>query len=705
MNRGGAFFALLLAAALLAAALPAAAQTVSGSAFHDRNANGVRDAGEEAIAGVPVRVAGQRDAGGAFDQSAATTASGGFSFSPGNGCYVVDLEDPAGWRRTFARTDEFAQGTAGYNRPAGVRRVGAGMALLETLLAGNLRYTSMGDSIGWNWNSCFDTSTFWYSRQVRDRLKCVAPSATVALDEAAVKGEHTDDLLVDEADLNNVFRVIDAQSKFVTISIIGNDLLNAEPPDNPTQQQVNAAVAEIIDSRQNLQEILSSLVAGIPGATIELNTLYDNLADTCATENSTAFHREWVPLVNRVLREVAWGQARRVTNAEVSLEFAHEDLQNGCTGFQGQICHFLGDDIHPTATGYAIIREKVWESIGGANLGPKDGNAATSLAGLDHGYLQRVLRLYPTAWEARGGAQATDPAAAFSEADGGAGASVRLGTGSEEFRLSGFPGWYDEVVPVKVVAGVRYRTTGNVTDDLYRIEASVNDQFRPPAGHPYSATSWIFFTPLVGGGGPNAPAEGPDYSNAKLLVRSNVASYREVSATLMKNPLPAPSGKGYDWPALTTSELGTTTLRVASAPQAGTPGDDYRVVVDAAWLDVYGTVKPRPDEVAGVAVTRLPDGGLEVAFDQLAGAELYNLYFGDAALLAAQGRYDHGSRARCQVATAAAGPGRLKTTVPAAEVPAIFSYIVVTGRADGVESPAGFASSGAERDRSQNGCP
>jgi len=104
-------------------------------------------------------------------------------------------------------------------------------------------------------------------------------------------------------------------------------------------------------------------------------------------------------------------------------------------------------------------------------------------------------------------------------------------------------------------------------------------------------------------------------------------------------------------------------------------------------------------------VTRLPDGGLEIAFDQLAGSELYNVYFGDAVLLNAQGRYDHGSRARCNVATAAAGPGRLKTTVPAAEVPAIASTIVVTGRVDGVESPAGYASNGAERDRSQNGCP
>jgi hypothetical protein len=258
---------------------------------------------------------------------------------------------------------------------------------------------------------------------------------------------------------------------------------------------------------------------------------------------------------------------------------------------------------------------------------------------------------------------------------------------------------------VKVVAGVRYRTTGSVTDDLYRIEASVNDQFRPPAGHPYSATSWIFYTPLVGGGGPNAPSEAPDYPNVKLLVRPNVASYREASATLMKNPVLSPSGRGYDWPAVTLPELGTATVRVAAAPQAGTAGDDYRVVLDAAWLDVYGTVKPRPGEIDNVTVARLADGGLEIAFDQLAGSERYNVYFGDAALLAAQGRYDHGARARCNVSTAPAGTGRLKTTVPAAEVPALASYIVVTGRVDGVESPAGYTSSGTERDRSQNGCP
>lgn len=690
---------------LLASAVPAAAQVVSGSAFHDRNANGLREPGEEALSGVVVRVAGQRDAGGAFDQSAATAADGSFLFSPGNGCYLVDLDDPPGWRRTIGRTDEIVEGTPGYARPAGVRRVAGGMPLLETLLGGSLRYTSMGDSIGWNWNSCFDTSSFWYSQQVRDRLRCVAPSASVSLDQAAIKGEHTDHLLIDDADLNNVFRVIDAQSRLVTISIIGNDLLNAEPGANPTPAEINSAVAEILDSRRNLQEILSSLVAGIPGATIELNTLYDNLADRCTTSNSDPFHREWVPLVDHLLRELAWGQARRVTNAEVFLEFAHEDLLNGCTGFTGQICHFLGDDIHPTGNGYAIIREKVWESLGGANLGPKDGNGATSLTGLDHGYLQRVLRLHPSHWEVRGGAEAIDPTAAFTEDDGGAGASVRLGIGSEEFRLSGFPGWYDEVTPVKVIAGVRYRTTGTVTDDFYRIEASPNDQFAPPPGHDYSATEWIYSTPIVGGGGPNAPAEAPDYPDVKLLVRPNVANPREASSTLMKNPLPSPSGRGYDWPPLTREELGTSTVRVVAAPQAGTPGDDYRVVVDAAWLDVYGTVKPRPAEVTGVIAERRENGDLAVIFGPLAGSERYNLYFGDLELLRAEGRYDHGARPRCDVLTSDAGEGRLQTIVPAAEVPAGASYVVVTGRVDGVESPAGYTTSGTERDRSQNGCP
>ena len=41
--------------------------------------------------------------------------------------------------------------------------------------------------------------------------------------KAAIKGEHTDDLLVDEGgETNNVFRVIDQQSELVTIYVVGS---------------------------------------------------------------------------------------------------------------------------------------------------------------------------------------------------------------------------------------------------------------------------------------------------------------------------------------------------------------------------------------------------------------------------------------------------------------------------------------------------
>lgn len=685
---------------------PAAAQTVSGTTFHDRNANGIKDAGEEGLAGVRLHLYGQRDAGGAYDQTVSSSGSGAFSFSPANGCFLLDIEDPPGWRRTLARTDRVLVDTPGYTAPVGLRRFGAGMPLLERMLAGNLRYSSLGDSIAWNWNVCGYTSKFWYSRQVRDRLACAVPSSAITLDEAAVKGEHTDHLLIDDSDLNNVFRVIEAQSDLVTISIIGNDLLNVEPDPNPTPAQINRAVAEVLDARQNLQEILSSLTSEIPQATIELNTLYDNLADKCKTGNSDPFHVEWLPLLNQMLRDLAWGQIRRAANAEVFLEFSHEDLANACAGFTGNICHFLNlDEIHPTNPGYQIIREKVWESLGGANLGPKDALGAASISGADHGYLQRVLRLFPSRFETRQGAVVTTPEAAFSETDGGAGAAVRLGIGAEEFRLTGFPDWYDEVTPVKVIAGIRYRTTGTVTDDFYRVEASINGTFRPPVGHTYSPTNWVFFTPLVGSGGPNMPAENPDYPAVKTLVRPNVPSNREVSATLTKNPVLAPGGSRYDWPAVTRQELGTATVRLAAAPVAGTAGDNFQVVVDAVWLDVYGTTKPRPAEVQNLTVARMTDGSLNMEFSPLAGAEGYNLYFGGLETLLAEGKYDHGNSPLCQVATGPAPGGKLAATVPAAQVPPGIRYILVTGRADGVESPAGYQSGGAERDRSQNTCP
>src|SRR5690349_8896357 len=89
----------------LAACVPALAQTVSGTAFEDRNGNGIQDAGEPSLPSVQVEVFGTRDVGGAFDQSVATGADGTYTFSPGNGCYLVRAADPAGWRGSFTRSD------------------------------------------------------------------------------------------------------------------------------------------------------------------------------------------------------------------------------------------------------------------------------------------------------------------------------------------------------------------------------------------------------------------------------------------------------------------------------------------------------------------------------------------------------------------------------------------------------------------------
>jgi lysophospholipase L1-like esterase len=695
-------------ALLVALAPPAGAQTVSGKVFHDLNANGILDAGEPVLQGFDVQLYGDASAGGAFDQTVPSAADGSYTFSPGDGCYLVRPIDPPGWRMSVTRSDGFPESTPGYTSPVGQPRFGKLDGGIDNLAGGSLRYTSMGDSIAWNWNSCFFQESFWYSKQVRSRMACAAPGASITLDEAAVKGEHTDDLLVDDSDdLNNVFRVMEIQPDLITLSMIGNDLLDVDAGNNPTQQETNTAVEEVLDARQNLQEAVSVMLSETP-ADVTLNTLYDNETYNCDTVATTDFHRDWLPIISRMLRELAWGQVRRVSINEARAEFAAEDLQGGCTGFEGRICRdiFQTDLIHPNNSGYELMREKVWEGVGGLILGSGDVLGRGSFADVDYGYLQHLTRLLPTTWETRDGASASTPEAALDDQDGGAAASITLGIGTEEFRLAGFPDWLDEYRIVKVIAGVRYSTSGTVNDDFYRMEASVTGQFRPPPGHDYTTTNWNFYTPIVGGGGPNRPALNPDYGNAKLLALPNVATPREVSATLTKNPTLQGGAAGYEWPALTHADLATTAIRIAAAPVAGTSGNDgYQVLLDAVWLDLYGEERARPQEVSGLQVDRLVDGSLEVSFDELPGAQRYNLYFGRLGALPA---YDHGASApagpQCAAATAAAGPGRLKITVAPGDQPADDSYIVVTAHVDDVESPAGFATGAVEIDRSQSTC-
>ncbi len=700
-----------LLALLLAAWLPAHAQTLGGKIYLDLDGDGVRDPGEPALPGLSVSLSGQQSAGGAFDQTVGTDPNGGFLFSPGDGCYVVSPSDPSGWRLGRTRSDGFPPATPGYLFPVGETRLGKLDQGIANLDSGSFRFTSMGDSIAFNFSICNPGNSFWYSQQLLGRLACASPSTTFMFDAAAVKGEHTDDLLVDDMDdLNNVFRVIEIQPDLIALSMIGNDLLGVDAGNSPTQEETNKAVAEVLDARQNLQEALSVFASEIPGADIVLNTLYDNEAYNCATGNSSDFHRVWIPIVDRILRDLAWGQARRMTINEVAAEFAHEDQIGGCTGFTGMICRdFFGlDNIHPNNNGYTIIREKIWEAAGAVVLGAGDTQSRTARADLDFGYVKRVRRLSPTAWEVRDGASALAPESALDGQDGGAPAVITLGAGTEELRLTGFPGWYDEVQIVSVVAGVRYRTTGTVNDDFYRMEASVTGQFRPSPGFSYGPTSWNFYTPLVGGGGPNQPPENADYPTARVLALPDVASYRDVSALLSKNPTLAPGAAEYEWPAITHPELATTAIRVVSAPVAGTPGDDgYQIELDHAWLDLYGWEKPRPPEVVGIKVDRPGDGSLEVSFDEVPGAQRYNLYFGRPETLPG-GAYDHGAGAPagplCDAATQSAGAGRLKIVVAPGAQPADSAYILVTAHVSDVESPTGFSTAGTEIDRSQSAC-
>ncbi len=684
---------------------PASAQ-VSGVAFEDRNGNGIQDAGEPGLAGVQVEVFGTRDAGGAFDQTSSSSASGAWSSAPGNGCYLVLPADPAGWRLTQTRTESYVKGTAGYTAPVGRARLAKLDLGIANLKTGAFRYASMGDSIARNFNLCTNFPNgpppFRYTDEVRARLLCTAPAAAMTADNTAVLGEDTDDLLINDgaADGNNVFAQIQRQPDLITLSTIGNDMKDIDPPTG-SQAEINAAIAELIDSRQNLQEILSAFASEIPGADVTLNTLYDNLAYNCYTGTSTAFHRQWFPILNQMLRDLAWGQARRFSINEVGVEFAHEDQQAACFGFDGQICRDLFglDRIHPTdPAGYNMVREKVWEADGGANLGPKDALARTAIAA-DYGFLRRVRRIYPSTWEARSGASVTNPEAAFSDTDGGTAAAITLGSAAQEVRFAGFPDWWDEIQIVKVLAGVRYRTTGTVGDDFYRIEASINDQFRAPAGYNYTPTSWNFFTPIVGGGGPDAT-----FPNVELLVRPNVATYREVSATLTKNAVLAGGAGEYVWPALTHADLATTSFRVAAAPKAATPGNDaYQVQLDAAWLDLYGYEKPRPPEVSDLRLTRLVDGTIQASFQALAGAQRYNVYQGHLDTLRAGGE-DHGAGALCAPPTSDAGGGRLQVSVSAAQQVADPTYWLVTAHVDGVESPSGTQTGGIELDRAQSTC-
>jgi len=396
---------------------------------------------------------------------------------------------------------------------------------------------------------------------------------------------------------------------------------------------------------------------------------------------------------------------RRASVVETAAEFGQEGMTGSCSGFSDLICRdlFSFDDIHPDNDGYSVMREKSWEALGGVGLGASDILGRDSVE-LELGFLRHVRRLYPSLAEVKDGAAVSDPAAALHGDDDGAPALIALGAGEEAFELAGFPDWFDEVQIVRAVVGVRYRTSGDVADDFYRIEAATTGQFRPPPGFLYTPTNWNFYTPIVGGGGPSRPASNPDYPDARVLALPEVPTYREVSATLNKNPeLPA-GAEDYAWPAIDHADLATTRVRVASAPVAATPGNDaYSVELDAAWIDLYGWERRRPAGLQRLTLDRAEGGGIALAFDDPLSSQRYNVYWGTLSALSS-GSYDHGGNASCDAAATPAAPGRLQIAVAPDQLPTGSAYALITRHVNDVESPAGSDSSNLEIDRSQSVC-
>ncbi len=166
---------------LVAAGSVVFAQSVSGTLFEDWNGNGILDEGEPLLEGVSVTLYGSPDAGGVFDQTLSTGVGGDYMFVPGNGCYLLNIDPGPDYRFTGTRQDLHPEGTTPFGFPVGMPRFGFMENGISNLRAGSMTYASMGDSIAYNWSSCNYFASFWYSRQVADRLRCVAPSASINL--------------------------------------------------------------------------------------------------------------------------------------------------------------------------------------------------------------------------------------------------------------------------------------------------------------------------------------------------------------------------------------------------------------------------------------------------------------------------------------------------------------------------------------------
>jgi hypothetical protein len=519
------------------------AQTVSGQLYHDIDRDGVQDPGEPGLAGVPVALYGNH---GGVDLANTSDGSGSFQFSPpASALYAVEVTWPGDRRPSLL---ELAGDAAPIpNFPRGRRRAGtlpfAVNNLRQATVGSPYLHVGIGDSIAFGFNLCGSPfGTNGYLEPYTDRLNDVAAAAS--LNKIAVPGYETFELLLTSS-AGNIFETISLAPDLVTISIGGNDFLGDDG-------NHSATAANIVAAKQNVQELISTLLTELPQCDVIVNTVYDN------EDGNDNFHNLWAPLWNQMLRDVAWGQTRAVGIAEVWPEFSHLDpWTSQVVGEPDLICMFLGlDEIHPTNTGYTVHREKVWQATGGANVGAS-GDTLLTL-----GSLQNMESRSPTvAQDIAGGT--SNPNSALTQ--DGTGALVPGGTG--ELHLSGFDSTARGLL-AQVVVNVRYRTSALPVDDYYRLEASVDGTFSAPGS---TASTWNTIVPIVGGAGNNG---------AEILAFPHQPSYRTVSTVVSQG---APDNGD---PSLTWSDLANLKVRLKGTTVNTT--DSFDVEWDAAWLDLYG---------------------------------------------------------------------------------------------------------------------
>jgi subtilisin family serine protease len=111
--------------------------------------------------------------------------------------------------------------------------------------------------------------------------------------------------------------------------------------------------------------------------------------------------------------------------------------------------------------------------------------------------------------------------------------------------------------------------------------------------------------------------------------------------------------------------------------------------------------KPEVPEVGGVTIRKLSSTRMRLAWNNVANAQRYAVYFGNLSTLTTTGQYDFdlGSNALelAGVTVGPDGPGRTGASMQLTVAPGSRAYALVTASVRGVEGTAGTASNGSER--------